>query len=73
MKNPLYFPLKTGSLGDRGDTVQTYRIPLVGCTDKTNILIVLTRIVDVRIKVIIICIVNTLGVWVSVRLTDECL
>jgi hypothetical protein len=36
MKKTLFFPLKTGTFGDRRGTVQDYCIPLVGCTDKTN-------------------------------------
>jgi hypothetical protein len=36
VKRPLFFPLKTGPLGGKGGTVQVYRIPLVGYTDKTN-------------------------------------
>jgi hypothetical protein len=36
MKKPPFLPLKTGPLGGRGGTVQAYRIPLVGYTDKLN-------------------------------------
>ena len=31
-----FFSLKTGPLGDSGDTVYVYHTPLVGCTVKTN-------------------------------------
>jgi hypothetical protein len=31
-----FFPLKTGLLGDRRDTLYVYRTQLVGYTDKTN-------------------------------------
>ncbi len=36
IEEKIFFPLKTGTLGDRGGTVYAYRTPLVGCTVKTN-------------------------------------
>ena len=36
IKNQMFFSLKTGPLGGRGDTVYAYRTPLVRYTVKTN-------------------------------------